>query len=271
MSIACYTIITMKEQRLNGLSDGIFAIVMTLLAIELKVPILTVENPTSLQLLEALGHTLPIFVSFVLSFAMLFTYWRSHHFLTSVYAKTLSVGLANYNAAFFLFITTIPFSAHFLGTYSHTPLSIFIYGANVILIGAVLLLMRIHIERSPKIDTVALPLNEWRSGYIRILVPILSAVVAIVVSFVNTDLSIVLFVFAMLFNLIPASSNIIYFALDLMFVDNEDVMVNSNYNPEYLLSKKERVQKVKRAIHRTLRKDILAPLKSKKATKHENK
>ena len=254
----------MKEQRLNGLSDGIFAIVMTLLAIELKVPILEVQNPTTLQLLEALAHTLPIFVSFVLSFALLFTYWRSHHFLTSVYAKTLSVGLANYNALFFLFITTIPFSAHFLGTYSQNPISIFIYGSNVIAIGVILLLMRLHIERSPKIDTLALPLNEWRSGYIRILVPILSAVMAIVISFVNTDLSLILFIFAILFNLIPTSSNVIYFALDLLFVDKSEVMVNSNYNPNYHLAIKEKITKKKQAIHHTFKKDMLASFKKAK-------
>lgn len=254
----------MKEQRLNGLSDGIFAIVMTLLAIELKVPILEVQNPTSIQLIEALGHTVPIFVSFVLSFALLFTYWRSHHFLTSVYAKTLSVGLANYNAVFFLFITTIPFSAHFLGIYSHNPISIFIYGINVIAIGVILLMMRLHIERSPKIDTLSLPLNEWRSGYIRILVPILSAVMAIVISFVNTDLSLILFIFAILFNLIPASSNIIYFALDLMFIDNAQVMVNSNYNPNYQIYQQERVNRKKQAVHHRLKKDMLASFKKAK-------
>jgi uncharacterized membrane protein len=50
----------MKQQRLNGLSDGIFAIVMTLLAIELKVPLFVTQNPTSGELVSALGHMLPI-------------------------------------------------------------------------------------------------------------------------------------------------------------------------------------------------------------------
>lgn len=249
----------MKEQRLNGLSDGIFAIVMTLLAIELRVPLLTAVNPTSIQLLEALGHVTPIFVSFILSFALLFTYWRSHHFLTSVYAKTLSVGLANYNAVFFLFVTTIPFSAHLLGTYSHTPLSIFVYGSNIIIIGVILLLMRLHIENSPKIETVALPIAEWRSGYIRIILPIISAVLAIALSFVSTTLSIAIFIFAILFNLIPTSSNIIYFILDLLFVDNEDEIVNSNYDPSYHVQQHEMARRRKHEIHQKLRNGFLRP------------
>jgi uncharacterized membrane protein len=261
----------MKEQRLNGLSDGIFAIVMTLLAIELRVPLLTISNPTSVQLLEALSHVVPIFVSFVLSFALLFTYWRSHHFLTSVYAKTLSVGLANYNALFFLFITTVPFSAHLLGVYSHTPLSILIYGGNIIAIGLVLLLMRMHIENSPKIQTVELPISEWRSGYIRILMPIFSAAVAMVVSIFDTQLSIALFIFAILFNLIPTSSNVIYFFLDLLFVDNGDTMVNSRYDPTININKKEHLRKKKHSIHQNMRRVFLGPKVNKKTKTDDTK
>jgi uncharacterized membrane protein len=237
---------------------------MTLLAIELKVPLFATQNPTSGELVSALGHMLPIFTSFVLSFALLFTYWRSHHFLTSVYAKTLSVGLANYNAIFFLFVTTIPFSAHFLGTYSHTPISILIYGGNVIAIGFILLLMRLHIERSPKIETVALPITEWRSGYIRILLPIIAAVAAMVISFVSTELSIAIFIFSILFNLIPVSSNLIYFMLDLLFVDNEDIIVNSKYDPNYHIHEHEMIRKRKHELHQRLKGFFLSPFLSNK-------
>ena len=123
----------MKQQRLDGLADGIFAIVMTLLAFELRVPAL--EHATDGALLNALIGIVPVFVSFILSFSLLFTYWRAHHFLTSVYARALTVGLANYNALFFLFITLIPFSARLLGEYSNTHTAIIVYALNVIAIG----------------------------------------------------------------------------------------------------------------------------------------
>jgi len=220
----------MRQQRLSGLADGIFAIVMTLLALELKVPELD-KSASSLELIDKLMQLSPVFISFVLSFALLFTYWRAHHFLTSVYAKTLTVGLANYNALFFLFVTTIPFSAHLLGKYSDLPISIFIYGLNVILIGLTLLGMRMHIEKSKKIDTIPIALHEWRSGYIRIVAPVVFSVIGIFVGLISTKFALVIFVLTILFNLIPTSSNIIYFFLDIMFADKDEV-VQSNYDPE---------------------------------------
>ncbi|MEI6553763.1 MAG: TMEM175 family protein, partial [bacterium] len=91
----------MKQQRLDGLADGIFAIVMTFLAFEIKVPVMPdfVDEAT---LFMALKDLLPILLSFLMSFALLFTYWRAHHYITSVYSKTLTVYLACYNALFFL-------------------------------------------------------------------------------------------------------------------------------------------------------------------------
>ncbi|MDD5318870.1 MAG: TMEM175 family protein, partial [Candidatus Pacebacteria bacterium] len=135
----------MKQQRLDGLADGIFAIAMTLLAFDLRVP--AISNPLDFQaLFVALSTITPLLLSLVLSFALLFTYWRAHHFLASVYARNLTVGLADYNAMFFLFITLVPFSARLLGRYSENITAITVYGLNVICIGVTLLFMRYYIE-----------------------------------------------------------------------------------------------------------------------------
>lgn len=251
----------MKQQRLNGLSDGIFAIVMTLLALELHLPnVESVANPTSLDVLSGLISIVPSFLSFLLSFTLLFTYWRSHHFLTSVYAKNLSVGLANYNALFFLFITLIPFSSQLLGKYSDVSAAIAVYGANVIAIGVTLLLMRMHIERSRKIDTAPISRDEWRSGYIRIVLPIISAVIGIIVGFYNPSLSIGIFIFSILFNLVPFSSNLIYFILDLFFADEYDTLVSSNYDPRHEYQDIEVNRRHKQIIHQRFRNTLIQPI-----------
>lgn len=251
----------MKQQRLNGLSDGIFAIVMTLLALELDLPELDIINPTSYDMLHGLVSIMPSFLSFLLSFTLLFTYWRSHHFLTSVYAKNLSVGLANYNALFFLFITLIPFSSKLLGKYSEVSAAICTYGLNVIAIGVTLLLMRMHIERSRKIDTAPISRDEWRSGYIRIVLPIITAVVAIVIGFYNPALSIGIFIFSILFNLVPFSSNLIYFILDLFFVDEYDTLVSSNYDPRHEYMDVELNRRRKQMFHQRFRNTLIQPIR----------
>jgi uncharacterized membrane protein len=222
----------MKQQRLDGLADGIFAIVMTLLVFDLKVPvILGVSNPADYLLLNALTGIWTIFLSLVLSFALLFTYWRSHHFIASVYAKNINVGLANINAVFFFFITLVPFVAHFLGQYPHSIVAISLYGVTVIAIGLTLFYMRIYVEQNPEIETTVITKADRRSGYIRILFPVFSAAVAILLSYWNTYVSMLLFTLAILFNILPASSNSVHKWLDMIFADDEDLVEGNYHNP----------------------------------------
>ncbi len=218
----------MKQQRLNGLADGIFSIVMTLLVIELKVPIFKGGNPTEAMLINSIFDMFNLFMSLVLSFALLFTYWRAHHFIVSVYAKNLTVGLANINALFFFFIVLVPFVAHFLGEYPYSQVAITLYGVTVIAIGLSLFYMRQHIERDPKIETSIITKADRRSGYIRILFPVFSAAIAILLSYWNTTFSMVLFTVAIIFNLLPASSNTIHRWLDIIFKDDGE-MVKGNF------------------------------------------
>lgn len=214
----------MKQQRLDGLADGIFAIVMTLLVLELKVPIFKSGYPSDAMLINSLASMGSVFMSLVLSFALLFTYWRAHHFIASMYAKNLTVGLANINAVFFFFITLVPFVAHFLGEYPHSQIAVTLYGITVIAIGLSLFYMRQHIERNPKIETSIITKADRRSGYIRILFPVFSASIAILLSYWNTTFSMVLFTIAILFNLLPASSNTMHRWLDLIFRDDDEVV-----------------------------------------------
>jgi uncharacterized membrane protein len=218
----------MKQQRLDGLADGIFSIVMTLLAIELHVPLFKFL-PAETELIASLVKMWPVFISLVLSFALLFTYWRAHHFIASVYAKNVTVGLANINAIFFFCITLVPFTAHFLGSYPQSQVAIMIYGLNVIAIGFSLYFMRRYIEDNPEIETTIITKADRRSGYIRILFPVFSAAVALLVSYWNTSISIILFTIAILFNLLPASSNTVHKWLDLLFSD-DDEFIQPNFN-----------------------------------------
>ena len=223
----------MKQQRLDGLADGIFAIVMTFLAFEIKVPVMPdfVDEAT---LFMALKDLLPILLSFLMSFALLFTYWRAHHYITSVYSKTLTVYLACYNALFFLLIIMIPFSTSLLGGYPDNRVSITIYALNVILIGMSLYLMRRHIEKDLEIDTIDITKIERRSGYIRILFPVGTAVLAIILSFWSPILAKVSFILGILFNLVPSSSNVMHIWLDRMFADDDDLIPSNHYiEPEH--------------------------------------
>ncbi len=228
----------MKQQRLDGLADGIFAIVMTLLALELKLPLMSADVSDRMIWIQII-KLLPLFLSLVISFALLFTYWRAHHFIVSMYAKNLTVGLANINAIFFFLIALVPFSSSLLGTHPSSKVSIAIYGFNVITIGLSLYAMRRHIELDPKIETSVITKADRRSGYIRVLFPVFAASLAIILSYWNTNLSIIIFAFSILFNLIPESSNIIHRWLDILFSDDSDIIEGNYTGKNNVLSDEE--------------------------------
>jgi len=195
----------MKQSRLDQLSDGIFAIIITLLAFELRVPHIIGEvSDESLGL--AIVTLLPLFLSFSLSFALIFTYWRAHHFIASIYAKNIDTRLTSINAVFFFFIALIPFSARLIAEYSTTRLAIIIYALNIIALSLSLLWMRSYVLASGHIDHTFVTKNEKQRGLIRIMVPLVCAVAAIIMSLVSTEGSFVLLTLAIVFNLMSRTT-----------------------------------------------------------------
>jgi uncharacterized membrane protein len=198
----------MKPSRLEQLSDGIFAIVMTVLVFEIKAPELA--DPTStLELSYAVRAMIPFFISYLLSFALLFTYWRAHHFFVSVYAKNIDRNLTNINAIFFLFLALIPFSTSLLGKYTDNQFAIIIFGVHTILIGLCLFWIRRYVFKSDHIKNIEVSPHEIHRGTLRLFVPILFAFLAILLSFINKNFSLGLFTAAVIFNFSHANITLI--------------------------------------------------------------
>jgi uncharacterized membrane protein len=103
----------------------------------------------------------------------------------------------------------VPFTTRLLGSYSDIQMAIALYGLNVIIIGLLLYMLREYALRSQHIKSPTITKKEQRRGTIRIFVPIFSAAIAIAISVYDTQLSLTLFTFAILFNLSSASTNII--------------------------------------------------------------
>lgn len=204
----------MKQARLDQLADGIFAIVMTILVFEIRMPdsIGMVSDKTLLKSLLSLS---PIFLSYLLSFSLLFTYWRSHHFIESILAKNIDTHFSNLNAVFFFFVGLVPFSSHFLGSYSHSETAIIFFAMNIILIGLSLYRMRQYVINSKTIENATITKTENEHANMRILFPVCASVMAIVVSFFSMDLAIFLFTVAILFNLLDKSTKYTFVIIDL--------------------------------------------------------
>lgn len=213
--------ILMRRRRLTGLADGIFAIVMTLLVLELNVP-LTIEMTSNMGLWNALVSMKISFLTYVFSFALLFVYWKSHHFIVSLYAKNIDSNLTTINAVFFIFVALIPFTTHFLALYNTTELAIAIYGGNIIVIGLILFLMKRYVIVAHDIKNTELTVRDLRHGDIRILLPVYFAAAAIIISFYSTTISLTLFSILILFNLIPSSSDIVVWFLKPFYSEKKN-------------------------------------------------
>ncbi len=190
----------MQHARLNELADGIFAIVMTLLVFEMRMPNLP-PDVTNTMLLQYLRPLIPALGSYVLTFTLLFTYWKAHHFFISVYAKNLDSRLININVLFLMLIALIPFTSTLLSRYSENQAAISIFGLHIILVGLTLYWMRRYVLFSPHIKNPDITQHEIMGSTVRTLVPVLFAAIAIPLSFWHPKVSVVLFTLAVIFNL----------------------------------------------------------------------
>jgi uncharacterized membrane protein len=206
----------MKQTRLDQLADGIFAIVMTILVFEIRVPELsgTVDNPT---LFNSLVNLLPIFISYLLGFSLLFTYWRSHHFIATILAKNIDTKFTNLNAIFFFFIGLVPFSAHLLGNYSYSEVAIIFFALNIILIGISLFRMRQYAIKSTTIENMPFTRIENEHANMHIWFPIVASIIAVMVSFYSIGIAFLFFTLAILFNLSDRSTKYTFFVINLFY------------------------------------------------------
>ena len=103
-------------ERMIFFSDAVFAIAITLLVIEIKIPD-SHENISDKALLQSLGHLLPKFLGFLISFMLIGLYWTVHHrmfgFVTNYTRRLLWL-----NLFFLFFIVLMPFSTGFYGEYA---------------------------------------------------------------------------------------------------------------------------------------------------------
>ncbi|MFA6586075.1 MAG: TMEM175 family protein [Candidatus Paceibacterota bacterium] len=204
----------MKQARLDQLADSIFAIVMTILVFEIRIP--EYAGVVSEQTLwKSLLELSPIFLSYLLSFSLLFTYWRSHHFIESILAKNIDTQFSNLNAIFFFFVGLVPFSSHLLGKYSYSETAIIFFAMNIILIGLSLYRMRQYVIHSKTIENASVTKTQNEHANMHILFPVGAGVVAIVVSFFSSYTAIFLFTVAILFNLLEKSTKYTFFFIDI--------------------------------------------------------
>ena len=128
----------LSRNRIEALTDGVFAVAMTLLVLDIKVP-----EPQQSEGVADLPVRLlalwPKLLSYAISFVILGVYWVGHHIQLS-FIRRADRPLLWINVLFLLWVALVPFSTALLSEYSKTRVAIAIYGANLIAIGLTLAL-----------------------------------------------------------------------------------------------------------------------------------
>lgn len=126
-------------ERLILFSDAVFAIAITLLIIEIKVPHFE-GRFTDHDIREALQHQIPEWIGFFISFWVIGIYWMAHHRMFG-YVVRHNDGLALLNLLFLMTIVVMPFSSALYSNFSYLNTPFVFYCLNVAITGLCLLLL----------------------------------------------------------------------------------------------------------------------------------
>jgi uncharacterized membrane protein len=141
--------------RLEAFSDGVLAIIITIMVLELKVP-----HGTELA---ALGPLWPVFLSYVLSFVYIGIYWNNHHHLLHA-ASGVSGGVLWANLHLLFWLSLVPFVTGWMGENHFAAAPSALYGVVLLMAAtAYTILQRVILSREPRDSGLAMAIGrDWK-------------------------------------------------------------------------------------------------------------
>ena len=181
----------MTKGRVEAFSDGVVAILITIMILDLRMP--------SGSSLAALRPVLPHFLSYVLSFVILGIYWTNHHHLIHT-ADRINGGILWSNLHLLFWLSLIPFATGWMGRNNFAPLPTAVYGGVLLLcaIGYTILERMIIAAQGPQSR-----LKEAIGGDVKGYVSLAMYAAAVPLAFVNRWLAYALYVGVALIWFIP--------------------------------------------------------------------
>ncbi|UBF28991.1 TMEM175 family protein [Kovacikia minuta CCNUW1] len=182
----------MFKGRVEAFSDGVIAIIITIMVLELKVPH-AVD-------LSALRPLIPVFLSYVLSFLYVGIYWNNHHHLLQM-AQQVSGNVLWANLHLLFWLSLIPFVTGWMGENHFAAIPVAFYGG--VLLGAAIayyILSRTLVARHGKDSALAIALGGDFKGRISVVIYAVAIPLAL---FVNAWLACLLYLLVALMWLIP--------------------------------------------------------------------
>ncbi|MEP6949797.1 MAG: TMEM175 family protein [Ginsengibacter sp.] len=170
----------MGKGRLEAFSDGVFAVVITIMVLELKVPLGDDLN--------SLKPVFPVFLSYILSFINVGLYWNNHHHMMfAVQHVNGKVLWANSHLLFWL--SLIPFTTAWMGENHFTTWPVALYGIILMMAGiAYYILAHSLIQLHGKNSTLAKALGKDYKGIISVVIYIVAIPLALINSWISLSM-----------------------------------------------------------------------------------
>ena len=190
-----------SRDRIVSLTDAVLAIVMTLLVLEIVVPELS-RSEAATELPKRLLELLPDVWSYAISFIILGFIWISHDDRFH-YIKRANRTLLWMTVFYLMFIAFIPFSTALIGAYGDQQISVIIYGINIIIVIVWSFMQWKYATKEHRlVDSDLDPKFITRMSR-RIIIGIILYLIAIAVSFLSNQASLIIFVLIPIYYLIP--------------------------------------------------------------------
>ena len=169
----------MRKGRMEAFSDGVIAIIITIMVLEMKVP----QGSN----LNDLKPVLPVFLSYVLSFVNVGLYWNNHHHMLAA-AEHVNGKVLWANTHLLFWLSLIPFTTAWMGENHFATWPIILYGVVLLMAGtAYYILSQLLIQLHGKDSTIARAVGKDKKGVLSLVIYICAIVVALfnpVISFI---------------------------------------------------------------------------------------
>ena len=174
-------------ERMILFSDAVFAIAITLLVIEIKVPPIDRHIATDAMLMHALGEMVPKFMGFFLSFFIIGLYWIIHHRIFG-FVVNYTRQLLWLNLLFLLAVVLMPFSTAFYSEYiAHllkTP--VIIYALNIVFLGVMNFILWNYLVNPKRHLTEGVTVSDRKYFAFRAaIVPVMFVLIALIYLFIS--------------------------------------------------------------------------------------
>src|SRR6185503_12788116 len=146
----------MDKSRMEAFSDGVIAVIITIIVLEMKVP----HGPEFASLLPLL----PMFLTYVLSFVYVGIYWNNHHHMFHA-AKSVNGAILWANLHLLFWLSLIPFASAWMGSHYRESLPVGVYGGLLFMCGfAYSILVRLLMQHEGPGSVLAKAIGADRKG-----------------------------------------------------------------------------------------------------------